>query len=71
VVWQAANPMEAQIVIGRLQRAGIPANVHGEAMGRIYGFINDGLAKHDVLVPASLAESARELLAEKIYWGLE
>ena len=27
VVWQAANPMEAQIVKGRLQSAGIPAIV--------------------------------------------
>ena len=51
VVWQAANPMEAQIVKGRLQSAGIPAIVRGESMGRIYGFVYGGLAERDVLVP--------------------
>ena len=71
VVWQAANPMEAQIVKGRLQSVGIPAIVRGEAMGRIYGFIYGGLAERDVLVPAPLAESAEEILAEEIDWDLE
>ena len=71
VVWQAANPMEAQIVRGRLQSAGIPAIVRGESMGRIYGFIYGGLAERDVLVPAPLAASAEELLSEEIHWGLD
>lgn len=71
VVWQAANPMEAQIVKGRLQSAGIPAIVQGEAMGRIYGFVYGGLAERDVLVPAPLAESARDLLAEEVQWALD
>lgn len=68
VVWQAANPLEAQIVKGRLQSAGIPAIVRGEAMGRIYGFVYGGLAERDVLVPAPLADSAEELLSEEIQW---
>ena len=68
VVWQAANPMEAQIVKGRLQSAGIPAIVRGEAMGRIYGFVYGGLAERDVLVPGPLAESAEEILSEEIRW---
>lgn len=71
VVWQAANPMETQIVRGRLQSAGIPAIVQGEAMGRIYGFIYGGLAERDVLVPAPLAASAEEILAEEVDWDLE
>ena len=71
VVWQAANPMEAQIVKGRLHSVGIPAIVRGESMGRIYGFIYGGLAERDVLVPAPLAESAEEILAEEIDWDLE
>ena len=53
MVWQATSPMEAQIAKGRLQSTGIPAIVCGKAMGRIYGFINGGLVKRDVLVPAS------------------
>ena len=68
VVWQAANPMEAQIVKGRLHSAGIPAIVRGEAMGRIYGFVYGGLAERDVLVPGPLAESAEEVLSEEIRW---
>jgi len=68
VVWQAANPMEAQIVRGRLQSAGIPAIVRGESMGRIYGFIYGGLAERDVLVPAALAETAEEILSEEVQW---
>lgn len=71
VVWQAANPMEAQIVKGRLQSAGIPAIVRGESMGRIYGFIYGGLAERDVLVPAPLAETAEELLSEEFQWDLD
>ncbi len=71
VVWQAANPMEAQIVRSRLQSAGIPAIVRGESMGRIYGFIYGGLAERDVLVPAALAESAEEILSEEIQWDTD
>ena len=71
VVWQAANPMEAQIVRGRLQSAGIPAIVRGESMGRIYGFVYGGLAERDVLVPAALAESAEEILSEEIQWDTD
>lgn len=71
VVWQAANPMEAQIVKGRLLSAGIPAIVRGESMGRIYGFVYGGLAERDVLVPAPLAASAEELLSEEIHWDLD
>ncbi len=69
VVWQAANPMEAQIVKGRLHSAGIPAIVQGEAMGRIYGFVYGGLAERDVLVPGPLAEKARDLLSEEVQWA--
>lgn len=71
VVWQAANPMEAQIVKGRLQSAGIPAIVKGEAMGRIYGFVYGGLAERDVLVPGPLAEKALDLLSEEVQWALD
>jgi len=63
--------MEAQIVRGRLQSAGIPAIVRGESMGRIYGFIYGGLAERDVLVPAALAESAEEILSEEIQWDTD
>jgi hypothetical protein len=68
VVWQAANLMEAQIVVGRLQSEDIPAIMRGEAVGSIYGFTSGGLAETDVLVPAPLADRATEILNTEIEW---
>ncbi len=62
VVWRAANPLEAQVVKGRLISEGIPAFVRGEALGSIYGLTAGGLASTDVLVPAPLADKALDLL---------
>lgn len=62
VVWRAANPLEAQVVKGRLISEGIPAFVRGEALGSIYGLTAGGLASTDVLVPAPLADKALEIL---------
>lgn len=62
VVWTAPHPLEARIVKGRLESAGIPAILQGEVMGDILGLSYGGLAKTDVLVPAPLAEKAMELL---------
>lgn len=68
VVWEAANLMEAQIIVGRLKTEGIPAIMSGEAVGSIYGFTSGGLAQTDVLVPAPLAERATEILSEEVEW---
>jgi hypothetical protein len=62
VVWEAANAMEAEVVKGRLESAGIPAIVRSEALGAIYGLTTGSLAAADVLVPAALAEKALDLL---------
>jgi hypothetical protein len=68
VVWEAANLMEAQVVKGRLESAGIPAIVRGEALGAIYGLTTGSLAAADVLVPAALASKALELLHSVVDW---
>jgi hypothetical protein len=68
VVWEAANLMEAQIVKGRLENEGIPAIIRGEAVGQIYGLTTGNLAATDVLVPAPLAEKARDILATDVVW---
>jgi hypothetical protein len=65
VVWEAANLMEAAVVKGRLESAGIPAIVRGEALGAIYGLTTGSLAAADVLVPAALAEKALALLHDE------
>lgn len=62
VVWTAAYPLEARIVKGRLEAAGIPAAIQGEAVSEIFGLSSGGLAETDVLVPAPLAEKALALL---------
>jgi hypothetical protein len=69
VVWEAANRMEAQIVVGRLESHGIPAIMQGEALGAIYGLTTGGLAATLVLVPAPLADKALDLLASTVDWG--
>lgn len=68
VVWEAANLMEAQIIVGRLKTEGIPAIMSGEAVGSIYGFTSGGLAQTDVLVPAPLVERATEILNSEVEW---
>ena len=68
VVWEAANLMEAQIIVGRLKTEGIPAIMSGEAVGSIYGFTSGGLAETNVLVPAPLADRATEILNSEVEW---
>jgi hypothetical protein len=54
--------MEAQIVKGRLESAGIPAIIRGEVLGAIFGLTTGSLAESVVLVPAALADKAEALL---------
>ena len=68
VVWEAANPLEAHVVKGRLESEGIPAIIRGEAVGNVYGLTIGSLAQTDVLVPAALAERATEILTSEIEW---
>ena len=62
VVWEAQNRMEAEVVKGHLASEGIPALITGDVAGRIFGFHTGDLAKASVLVPAPLADRAREIL---------
>jgi len=68
VVWEAANLMEAQVVKGRLSSEGIPAIIRGESLGHIYGLTAGKLASMDVLVPAPLADKARQILETEVDW---
>ncbi len=62
VVYVAANRMEAEIVRGHLEAEDIPAVLSGEAVGSVFGLTTGPLARVDVLVPAPLAERARQVL---------
>ena len=63
-VYCAANELEAQVVKGRLESEGIPALLSYDATGPVLGLAVGTLAEVRVLVPATLAERAQEILAE-------
>lgn len=63
-VYIASGQLEAEIVKGRLKSEGIPAILRYEAAGLIYGLTIDGLGQVEVQVPHSVAEHAREILAD-------
>lgn len=71
VVWVAPNQMEAQIVKGKLESAGIPAIIRGEVLGSIFGLTTGTLAESAVLVPAALAEKAEALLQSEESWDAD
>ena len=63
-VYVASGQLEAEIVKGRLESEGVPAILRYEAAGLIYGLTIDGLGQVEVQVPYSLAQHARDILAD-------
>lgn len=63
-VYVANGQLEAEIVKGRLESEGVPAILRYEAAGLIYGITIDGLGQVTVQVPYSLAQRAKEILAD-------
>jgi hypothetical protein len=61
VVYKAAGELEAQVVKGKLQSAGVPAIFQNEALGTM-GFIIDGLGEFRILVPEGWEREARAVL---------
>jgi hypothetical protein len=61
-VFVAGNPLEAEIVKGRLESEGIPALLSYESAGIVYGITVDGLGQVKVQVPSSYAEQAKLIL---------
>jgi hypothetical protein len=64
VVHVANSPLEGEVIKGRLESEGIPAILQYESISVVYGITVDGIGATKVLVPASLAERAREVLAQ-------
>jgi hypothetical protein len=62
-VYRAAGMLQAEIIKGRLESAGIPAMLDYESLGRVMGITVDGLGEVRVLVPNERASDARQLLA--------
>ena len=63
-VFKTANVAEAHLVCSRLRAVGIPAIVQNELSAMIGGGISMEPAGIRIEVPASQADSARELLGE-------
>jgi len=62
VIYRTAGLLQAEIVKGRLESAGIPAMLDYESLGRVMGVTVDGLGEVRILVPTERAEDARQLL---------
>lgn len=63
----AGTYLQAQIVKGRLETEGIPSMLRYEGAGLIYGVTVDGLGEARVMVPESLADEAKQVLADQDY----
>ena len=62
-VYRTAGLMQAEIIKGRLESAGIPVMLDYESLGRVMGITVDGLGEVRILVPNERADEAKELLA--------
>ena len=61
-VYTVAGQIEANIIKGMLEAAGIPVMVVQEGAGRAYGLGVGLMGKADILVPEQHAEAAQKLL---------
>ena len=62
-VYRTAGLMQAEIIKGRLESAGIRVMLDYESLGRVMGITVDGLGEVRILVPNERADEAKELLA--------
>jgi hypothetical protein len=62
VIAKARGPIEADILVGRLRTAGIPAWVSRESAGAAIGLTVGMLGRAEVVVPATYHKRATELL---------
>ncbi len=60
-VYKAYGELEAQVIRGKLEAAGIRAIFQNEALGTL-GFVLDGLGEFKILVTEEDERAAREIL---------
>jgi hypothetical protein len=61
-VYHARNGMEAQVIKSLLESFDIPCFLKSNAAPSVHIFTMDGMAEVRIMVPASLADAARELI---------
>ena len=62
VVYTAAGRIEADIVKGMLEAAGIPVELSQESAGTVYGFTVGTMGLVEILVPEQRADEAKALI---------
>ncbi|MGD0004980.1 MAG: DUF2007 domain-containing protein [Anaerolineaceae bacterium] len=62
-VYIANGQLDAEMVQGFLEAAGIPAMISQESIGRVFGMTTGPLGEVNVLVPEKKTDEALELLA--------
>ena len=62
VVYTAAGRMEANIVKGMLEAAGIPVELSQESAGTVYGLTVGTMGLVEILVPEKRADEAKALI---------
>ncbi len=55
--------INAESIVTALHGRGIPARIHGEIVGEIYGLTLDGLGEVSIIVPQKNLEEAKSILA--------
>jgi len=65
LVYISQGPLQAEVMKGKLEAAGIPVLLRYEAIGRILGLTVDGLGRVEVLVPPEFEAAARDILEEQ------
>ena len=63
-VYQAASPIQAQIIRSRLEAEGIPVHVKGDMLAGAVGELPANVLYVEVQVPPESAERAREIALE-------
>ncbi len=63
-VYYSQGMLQAEVIRGKLESAGVPVFLKYESIGQVFGLTVDGLGLVQVQVPADWQETARELLDE-------
>ena len=64
-VYRARNEMEAQVIKSLLEGYDIPCVFRANAAPSVHQFTYDGMAEVRIMVPAALADDAKELIIKE------
>jgi hypothetical protein len=65
VIETVQGELAAQVMKTHLESEGIPVLLKSESLGKIYGFVVDGLGAVKILVPREFAEAAKQIIKER------